>query len=157
MVNLNRRSFLGGALALAVTPVLAPLAASLPVIYGDLKHDDWAGLQAMMDGQSFRIEDEDVRASEGALQYGMFTLSRKLVIRRNDFRMDQCYFASREDFEGSSLIEVNGTQMLYMSECILDVHLGEVPVALKIIDSPHNCIHDLRAVLKDGRRAWFNV
>lgn len=80
----TRRSFLRGALSVLALPVLPKLAlaGALPVIYGDGERDDWAGLQAMFNGEPFHVEAADIVAdAEGMKLFGgVYRLSRTLVI-----------------------------------------------------------------------------
>lgn len=93
---MDRRSFLGGSLALAgsllVVPVTKVLAANpVPTIWGDGIHDDSPGLQALFDGEPF-ITSELVNAgirSEVSptnafinLFGGLFYLKNKVIIGR---------------------------------------------------------------------------
>jgi hypothetical protein len=83
MPDLTRRSFLGGALAVAgasVVPVSA-LFATVPRIVGDGIYDDWAGLQAALNGEPFIADDMVVRdATTVFLKSGAYRLTHKLVI-----------------------------------------------------------------------------
>lgn len=98
-MELNRRSFLGGALALAAATKLPSAAfASAPVIYGDGVHDDTAGLQAALDGKPFRVVGRGayVVQKEGHIYIGQgsFRLSDTLRLRGpipatlSDFHME---------------------------------------------------------------------
>lgn len=86
-INLSRRSFLGGALSVAViASVPAGISASpeIPRIYGNGRHDDAPGLQALIDGKPFICEN-DIVFSAGNDVYivgGYFLLSKDLHFGR---------------------------------------------------------------------------
>lgn len=85
-MELSRRSFLGGALAItAATALPASAFASAPIIYGDGAHDDTAGLQAALDGKPFRVAGEGayIVRREGTIFIGKgsFRLSDTLHLR----------------------------------------------------------------------------
>lgn len=97
----TRRAFLGGVLALMATPVIAkalPEAlapAPLPIIRGDGKYDDWAGLQALFRGEAFEIEAEAERAftaTAGLLTRGTFRVSQTLLLPDDSFVIRSCRF-----------------------------------------------------------------
>lgn len=90
--RLNRRWFLGGAMALVATPALAklmPLATlPIPLIKGDGLHDDWEGLQALLSGTPFTVDGEDLIAQAGLIARGRFKISRGLTMSRGGFVLD---------------------------------------------------------------------
>lgn len=68
MVDVSRRLFLGGALAIAaasIVPVADAEATTgpIPKIVGDGIHDDTEGLQALIDGRPVCIDGECIRVS----------------------------------------------------------------------------------------------
>ena len=84
-MNLSRRSFLGGALAVAGAAALPSVAwASVPTIHGDGIHDDTAGLQALLDGKPFRVAGNGPmcvrRDGFIFLHNGSFRISDTLVV-----------------------------------------------------------------------------
>src|SRR5687768_14897749 len=81
-IEVTRRSFLRGALAISVVPLL-PSLAFVPTIYGDGVRDDAPGLQALIDGKPFNVEGEGFTALEGWISGGNFRLERGLIIRKN--------------------------------------------------------------------------
>lgn len=90
MVDLTRRSFFGGALALVGATVVSahvPIDLSpVPIIYGDMIHDDTPGLQALFDGKSFRVAGEStalvMRVGSSVHIDGHFSISKTLEITR---------------------------------------------------------------------------
>lgn len=100
-MDLSRRSFLRGVLALSVTPALnIPSFASVPVIRGDGIHDDWAGLQAMLDGEPFRVEGENLVAVDGIVSGGPFAVSDTLTFRRSNIRFSAIRLHALPEFRG---------------------------------------------------------
>ncbi len=86
MVDVSRRLFLGGALALAGAKILEQTAAAessgIPTLYGDGVHDDTVALQALFDRKPVRIEGQIVAdVQEGMLQGGDFVISDTIHIR----------------------------------------------------------------------------
>lgn len=115
-IELSRRSFLRGVLALSVTPALAKLPM-LPTIYGDGVHDDLPGLQAMIDGEPFHIENGGFVASEGEISGGQFILSRTLRIGRALARLNisDCRISTTPDFQDSAIIQVEPDARLFLN------------------------------------------
>lgn len=61
---------------------MSALFASAPRIVGDGIHDDFAGLQAALDGKPFMADDVVVRdATTIFLRRGTYRLTHKLVVR----------------------------------------------------------------------------
>lgn len=85
MMDVSRRSFLGGALALtAARSIPFSGLGHVPLIWGDGVHDDWAGLQAALNGEPFRAVGNRVIAQNVGgkvlIHHGSFRLSRTLVV-----------------------------------------------------------------------------
>jgi hypothetical protein len=94
----NRRSFLKGLLTVAAVscvPVVVDAMPRVPRIVGDGVHDDWAGLQAAIDGKPFICEDNLILAREGSVTIngGDFLISKTLRVSVNN--------NSRVDFVGN--------------------------------------------------------
>jgi hypothetical protein len=93
---ISRRSFLGGALAVAALPSSALAASSNPPrIVGDGFHDDADGIQALIDGNPFeRAERSGVYAyPDGvyAMHNGAFRITKTLQVRRGQtLHMHNC-------------------------------------------------------------------
>jgi hypothetical protein len=83
-IEVSRRFFLGGALAVAGASSLpSRLLAAAPVIYGDGIHDDTAGLQAALAGRPFQVAKNGLVFRRGGtlfLSQGNFKLSDTLRI-----------------------------------------------------------------------------
>lgn len=96
-MDVSRRSFLGGALSLfAATAIPAGAFASVPVIYGDGISDDTAGLNALLAGEPFRVENSGVLAisDEGyaVVRDGNFRVTGPLYARRDNVDISYCRF-----------------------------------------------------------------
>lgn len=114
-MEISRRSFLGGVLSVAAATALPNMAlAEVPVIYGDGRHDDWAGLQAMLDGRPFRAADGAAMVLRGEpagafIAGGHFRVSRTLMMT-NRVTIIQSSFIQTADFVGDSALVVQGAQ-----------------------------------------------
>lgn len=89
-VELSRRLFLGGAIALVGAAVLPRMVLSAPVVWGDGIHDDWAGLDALFNGRKAQILTDSVTisaAKEVHMLHGNFILSRTLRLRTDSPRI----------------------------------------------------------------------
>jgi hypothetical protein len=82
---MNRRSFLKIGLAATVAVAIPielykALDKRLPIIYGDMIHDDWEGLQAAMTGQEFVCDSGMVTVRDGIcyISDGLFKVSKTL-------------------------------------------------------------------------------
>lgn len=89
-MEVSRRLFLGGALALVAATQLPNVAfASAPVIYGDGYHDDTAGLQAAFDGKPFKVVGKGTyivrKGGQVMLNGGTFKLTDTLHVRDTAF------------------------------------------------------------------------
>jgi hypothetical protein len=116
---MNRRSFLRGlfaAPAIIAVDRLMPIKPWLPVIYGDGIHDDWAGLQALLNS-----EDVDIRADRLFLNHPRspdlgfmsvqtpFSLSRTLVFPSDTFQRNTfvgCSFLKHPRFQSDERIAI---------------------------------------------------
>jgi len=84
-MNLSRRLFLGGAIA-TVGASIVPAFASVPTIYGDGIHDDWAGIDALWRGKPARILNDAVSVRpDGLVEMvgGQFRVSKTLHMLRD--------------------------------------------------------------------------
>lgn len=112
----SRRFFLGGlvaAPAIIAIDNLMPVRPWMPVLYGDGIHDDWAGLQALVNGEAVDIRAKVVPAYLGAPELGFtsmrntYSLSRELLMPANTIRRDHFmgdHFLKRSGFSDSALI-----------------------------------------------------
>jgi hypothetical protein len=110
-MSMNRRSFLGGflavtAVAVAGVPAMAKEAA-IPTLWGDCIHDDTAALNALFAGNPVRVEGEDIIAKDAFLKGGRFLISDTIMIR-NPARVVDVYFETSADFRGASAVVVEG-------------------------------------------------
>lgn len=86
MVELTRRFFLGGAIALVAAQTFKPSisqGSNLPKIWGNGQHDDSMGLNALFnrDPVIFRHEDIGVESHEGIIIYkGYYRIDKPLEI-----------------------------------------------------------------------------
>src|SRR5690242_8948130 len=102
--SISRRTFFGGAIALAAASAL-PLSAfaePVPLICGDGVHDDTAGLQALLDGKPFRVASgapNVVYRNTGGDVYitgGTYRITEALFVRdRTAFITDCTLFLDR--------------------------------------------------------------
>lgn len=110
MMDVTRRSFLRGALALTavtIAPAL-PVEASVPRIVGDGVHDDWAGLQAAIDGRPFECEGLVMQSPKVIeINGGRFSISKTLTVsgRHREVHFRNCVVITDGDhplfcFEG---------------------------------------------------------
>ena len=102
-MDVSRRSFLGGALAVAgasIIPLGMTKAADVPRIVGDGFHDDWAGLQAAFDGKPFVCEGAYTRVIGGkiVMRGGHYRVTRPLLIdcKKCDVDMKHCHIDGSE-------------------------------------------------------------
>jgi hypothetical protein len=95
MTDLSRRSFLGGILAVgAATTVVAAIPLDLtPRIWADGIHDDYAGLQAALNGKPFVCEDSVIADTDSVIiRYGTFRISAALKLRDARINIGHCHF-----------------------------------------------------------------
>lgn len=86
-MELSRRFFLGGAIALVAVQTFKPTLASsnMPKIYGDLNHDDSAGFNALFSNEPviFNKEQIGVENHQGIFIYkGSFRIDSPIEINR---------------------------------------------------------------------------
>lgn len=85
-MDVSRRFFLGGSLALIAAVTFKPSVsalANIPTIYGDGAHDDTAGLQALMRNEpvNFSKDQIGVEAHDGIEFYnGFFTVEKTVNV-----------------------------------------------------------------------------
>lgn len=81
-MELSRRGFLTGVIAVGAVAALPALASDMPILYGDGVHDDTAALQAFIDGKPV-IRDGVVYRCDGdepvVLHGGIYEISDTLV------------------------------------------------------------------------------
>jgi hypothetical protein len=90
-MNMNRRSFLGGFLTLSVAAVVGIPVEAAPVIVGDGIHDDWAGLQAMLDGKPFRVDGNCYVAHDGIIG-GKLRFTKTLTFPEGSWSFKDVHF-----------------------------------------------------------------
>lgn len=111
----SRRFFLGGlvaAPAIIAIDNLMPVRPWMPVLYGDGIHDDWAGLQALVNGEAVDIRAKaDYVSNAPELGFtsmqNTYSLSKPLIMPANTIRRDHFYsdrFLKIRGFSGA-LIE----------------------------------------------------
>lgn len=117
---INRRVFLKGALGLTVVAALPIALSAVPIIHGDGIQDDWAGLQALFDGEPFRVDHGGAFiARSGQIKGGCFALSRTLNVSANNLRVEECEFIALTDFQGDFLVRITGNSQSW-SRCHFD-------------------------------------
>ena len=87
-MEVNRRSFfklLAGGAVVAAMPSLALNHANVPIIWGDGKHDDAAGLQSLIDGKEVEFKNPELARGMGwrgdVLFMGTGTFAVKSVLQ----------------------------------------------------------------------------
>lgn len=97
-MNLSRRSFLGGALALMAVPVVAKYVPILPRIVGDGAYDDADGLNALFAGEPVEIVTDVAKVFDGSpngsvqLFNGIFRVTRPITIKADECWIEGCKF-----------------------------------------------------------------
>lgn len=145
-MDLSRRSFLGGAIALTAATLLPldAVASTVPSIHGDGVHDDTNGLQALLDGEPFRIVGErPMRLSnEGHANItgGTYRVTRPLIIREDC----HAFFFGGTLLMGHSgpLIETEARASLDMSNMVVSPYPRPAP--MPFYDSAPFVSHTLR-------------
>lgn len=108
-MNLSRRSFLGGVMALTAStalPIRGAFALALPTIWGDGVHDDAPGLNALLQGLPFHVENDDVVAADGVIRGGSFIIGEPIRITVSDFLVAECRFLTTPNFDGPMMIDL---------------------------------------------------
>lgn len=118
---LSRRSFLMGVFSLTVVAASGvPSVADVPRIYADGGHCDADGLEALMEGRPFILENDAITAVEGLIRRGSFLLRRTLVARpKTQLEIRECTFWAAEEFDGDSMIVFKEGSSVVMERCIL--------------------------------------
>ena len=125
-MEVSRRSFLGGALALvAATQLPGKAFASAPTLYGDGIHDDTAALNALLAGKPFRLAGNGVYAvnREGYifLSGGMFRISNTIhVMRPNTTITDCCFEGDMMPANADALRVHRGADGCVLSDCHIE-------------------------------------
>lgn len=105
---MNRRDFFKVTFAAGVASIApAVLSNTLPVIYGDGKHDDTEGLQAALDDKPFECLDGSVRIIEGQvfLSNAVYLVSKTLTIPHNKVgMMENLRINCAKNFVGSCVL-----------------------------------------------------
>lgn len=130
-MELSRRSFLRGVLAVAgatVAPAL-PAIASVPRIVGDGVHDDTAGLQAAFDGKPFVADGMVISDADWlTVHKGAFKVTRPITIRRSGVEISECSFISSDLAPDECLLNIEGTADCFVREVsIVTNYAGGVP------------------------------
>lgn len=107
-MSVSRRLFLGGALAVAASTAV-PIASSLslPVLYSNGVDDDWAAIDAVLNGRPFRTLDGfSGIATHGELSGGNFIISRPVLIPKGieHFFIRSCRIATSPNFVGEAML-----------------------------------------------------
>lgn len=98
-MNVDRRSFLRGALSVAASSLIIPSAGlaaqSLPAIYGDGIHCDADGIEALSDGRSVDVIGDGFRIIQGVhpmLLNGRFLFRRPITISNFHIERSHLFF-----------------------------------------------------------------
>lgn len=119
-MELTRRSFLRGVLTVAaVTALPAIPLADVPVIYGDGIRDDAPGLQAMFNGEPFRIDGEAIVATSSTIRGGRFALSKTVFIDRDggSLIIDGAEFSALPGYRGTEMLVLKRVRCASICNC----------------------------------------
>lgn len=110
-MHVSRRAFLRGTIALAASTTLSfpRLAHAIPAIYGDGVHDDAPGLQALLDGEPFRVKGTGFVAQSGRLYGGSFKLGSTLHVRNPHSVVRRATFSAGETLGDAPLLFIHET------------------------------------------------
>lgn len=111
-MNISRRFFLGGTLAVA-TAIAVPieLSARLPILHGDGVHDDWKALQAFASGKPFRTVDGFVgTVTEGTISGGDYFIGSGKMLEFEP--------GVKVMFEGVRFLRGDGMEPIYCDRAI---------------------------------------
>lgn len=123
-MELTRRSFLGGAVAVATVAAVAPVfpVSPLPILYGDGKHDDTLALQALLDKQPVidGTSSEVIVVGEHGhvfIQGGVYLVSDTLHIRAENIYLIEGLVLCNHDKDW--MLEVHPTALYCrITQCI---------------------------------------
>lgn len=124
----SRRLFLGGSVGL-VAASFVKTSTSVPVLYGDLIHDDAPALNALFRGDPVRVLSG--RALEGerpSLLDAKCLLGSPVIIRARQSLIHKCHFEAAEGFEGRTIFELaSGADDVELSNIAFDVQNIRLP------------------------------
>jgi hypothetical protein len=161
VMDVSRRSFLGGILALTAVAV-APkvMAEPLPRIVGDGVHDDTAGLQALFDGRPFTadprygvqwVEVEDALRLTG----GHFRLTNTLrIVDREYYIIDGGLF---DHWGEGNLLELVGCKNGLIKNCTFQVRNSLNRGSAISVDPDDRGPRKMWAPDQYGGGRWFEI
>jgi len=135
-MNLSRRLFLGGAIALAGATQVAALETT-PTIYADGIHDDSPGLKAWLEGKAVRIRDGVMAYRGGAFELydTELSISETIVITRN-MRMMRCCIVARPEFKGGPLTYFGANTHSTLADCTFVLSSAPSAESAIVFDAP---------------------
>lgn len=101
MIDISRRSFLRGIIAVSATAVITPKLQSLklldtcPILYSDGIHDDAPALNALLRREEVRIENDLVKVANGewcSISGGNFLINDTITIANKFFHIKNSSF-----------------------------------------------------------------
>lgn len=106
-MNLTRRSFLGGLLAITAVAIVNPPKFNIyPVLYMNGEDDDSPALQAMLDGKPYIVEGELIKGTKSILG-GEYFLHSTLEVNNDHVTIAEAIFVAAPNFRGP-MIRLNG-------------------------------------------------
>ncbi len=131
MVDLTRRSFLGGLLAVtAVAIVKPPKFNNYPVLYMDGERDDAPALQAMLDCEPYIVEGELITGQTKAhISGGEYRIGSTLNINRDSTIIEGATFIG--NFDGYMMQSYN-VNNIYIANCLFDCTGGRGTSAIEL-------------------------
>jgi len=120
-IDITRRSFLRGIVAVSATAVIAnklPLP-NCPILYSDGFHDDAPALNALLRGDEIKIESELVQITSGefcAIKGGNFLINNTVIFCNKRTGISNSMFRTGPDFPKSEC-------MIYLPDYVdLELH-----------------------------------
>lgn len=114
-MNISRRFFLGGVIAVAAGQLIHPVFA-MPTIYGNGLDDDTDGLNAFFGGRPFHVDHSNVIVGEGGISFGRFKVSDTIILSGRNKSITDCTFLG-----GGRLVEPTNAKIPSLFSCDLMV------------------------------------
>lgn len=121
-MNLSRRSFLRGIIAVGTVAAVAPKLLSIPRIWGNLEYDDTEGLQALFDRQPVEIMHDAVKILPGgniAIRGGKFLISDQITITQDHTMISDAIFSLKRGSYPSSILNFKDCDHCAITDSII--------------------------------------